>query len=473
MKESRKIFENIYKEFEKLEEIGILKKASHAMKKAFKNKSIEEGNGIFYLKEEGHYVLGDNHRSKQRKINKIFVGTSESEGHKFAMNYDWKNGNMSWLNKAQFEAKTIVVDDKSGELKYFNGNWESGDFRDATFSGSLFNGGKFINGFLNILYSNWKEFPVNFIGNRGGSSKGGILGLPNATGGKGGFHLIQVPPGFSIVIKQKGKRVIQTVNVIKRTDNSSSDFIYENNETKKTTTVPWEKIRKSYDSFELKKGTVLDIKGVFEGQVENIQVVSTSSIKPEDAVSRANKKNTNPVRRFNVKAKTPVFKDMGIQGEYKFWAKDVNDLLFFNQLMDDLESGGNKITKAFTDIKNNRSGFGKNAGLKNVLPNVSQLADQDSLNFVDNLINRVIDNLGTYDPKKKTFTKDKALKDFMVQTIRNHFAGIKGGPKVKSTNPKVKVKEPSKSPSAKTTPKQTSSDIKKSIQKKVNKFKSM
>ena len=123
MKESKKIFENIYKEFEKLEEIGILKKASHAVQKAFKNNTIEEGNGIFYLKDEGYYVLGDNPKNDTRKIYKIFVGTSESEGHKFAMRYDWKNGNMSWLNKAKFEAKTIVVDDKSGELKYFNGKF--------------------------------------------------------------------------------------------------------------------------------------------------------------------------------------------------------------------------------------------------------------------------------------------------------------------------------------------------------------
>jgi hypothetical protein len=225
-----------------------------------KNKSEKEpGGDIIKFVSRTSYILNGN------PIEYIEKGVPEDW-----MGYDWVNGKLSWLTKAEFRARKISVDFQNEKLLTFWGDWKSGEFKEGEFAGngSRFLGGTFIGEYI-APYSTWKTVPNDFLDGKWYDGENGLLGLKNIydlrvvrEGANNVFNILAVPPGRSIKINSFGKREI-IISVIKRLDRENSNFkfeVYDSlNESSQPVILPWRKIRGNSDE-EFISNTVIDIK---------------------------------------------------------------------------------------------------------------------------------------------------------------------------------------------------------------------
>jgi len=231
-------------------------------------------------------------------INRL-VGTIPFE----VLNYKWSKDKLSWILNADYVADGISFNFKKGIVGRFDGDWNAGPFYGEKFLG-VFKGNEFQGKFLGS-FRNYQSSPQTFIDGTFIDYKNGILGLSNTTSFIGkSFNAIAVPENYYINIVKKP--VIDTtapvtaagpaqfqgkayIKVIKRLDNTNSQFRYEvYNETLTNKTpkpelklVEWPTIRAGWSrgiaTVNLQSKSILGILDLPEG-IESVQISPSTQI---------------------------------------------------------------------------------------------------------------------------------------------------------------------------------------------------
>lgn len=207
---------------------------------------------ITYDKKSGKYFFG----SPERFATKINNAPSEIQV------YNWQKSPLKFLfeDPLKFGLREITFDFKEGIVAAARDGFWIGDFAgkflDAAFIGNSFRGTFSSNN------EEWKSKPTAFIsGTFKDASKTGILGLDDVKQGneKSVFHLIQLPPGYSVEILTD-KQLRHTITCEKRLDAINTNFIYSvykgydiDNSSPERVTLPWEAIREDYNSYNISK----------------------------------------------------------------------------------------------------------------------------------------------------------------------------------------------------------------------------
>jgi hypothetical protein len=207
---------------------------------------------ITYDKKSGRYLFG----SPDRYANSINNALSEIQTY----NFEKSPLKVLFEDPLKFGLREITFDFKEGNVASARDGFWIGDFVgrffDAAFVGNSFRGA-----FANNN-EEWKSNPTAFIsGTFKDRSKTGLLGLDDAKQGSENspFHLIQLPPGYSIEVLTD-KQLRHTITCEKRLDNVNSNFVYSvykgyeiDNSSPESITLPWEAIRENYNSYIVSK----------------------------------------------------------------------------------------------------------------------------------------------------------------------------------------------------------------------------
>lgn len=288
---------------------------------------------------------------------------------------DWESTLISrpesllFLFEGKYHAFEIII--KNLMVSSFVGRWKDGDFNGNEFGISQqfkiplselsFDGGRFIKGLFDLPYFCWNTSPTNFIDGRISKTSDGLLGLKNKDSGiiEESTHLIQIPSGRYILIKQEGDSTIYPIEVIKRMDELNSDFEFKNILDNRTSRVKWSIIREKFNNLFLKKGRKnFSIPGVISlnGMIESIEIV--------DDISKISKKQSSQLKKKEYKSNLKNIPSI---------FGDLTTVFDVSQIRKEAETNPNllpRIKYIFDDInKNNGEQFLKH--LKNIFDEVS------------------------------------------------------------------------------------------------------
>lgn len=209
-------------------------------------------------------------------------------------NFDFSKSPLKILfdPSVEFRGDSISFDTDAGIIRNFtsnNGFWK-GTFVGKTFDSKwMQNGDKdFFNGNFFSKNVNFTAPPIAFAdGTFTDSTKAGILGRPNITNATEGdnLSLIQVPVGYSVEILTS-KQLNYTISVTKRLDNVDSNFMFsvksgsDMDSSPSMVTIPWNKIRKEYNKFQI-NNKIKSIPGLIEFQsgekIVELQIVKSGT----------------------------------------------------------------------------------------------------------------------------------------------------------------------------------------------------
>lgn len=205
---------------------------------------------LTYDKKQGKYFFG----SSDRFATKINNAASEIQTY----NFEKSPLRILFEDPLKFGLREITFDFKEGVIASARDGFWIGDFTgkflQADFIGNNFRGRFFANN------EDWRSKPTAFIsGTFIDNSQTGILGLNDVKQGNENyaFHLIQLPPGYSVEILTD-KQLRHTITCEKRMDISNSNFIYSvymgydiDQSSPKSVTLTWETIRSEYDAYKV------------------------------------------------------------------------------------------------------------------------------------------------------------------------------------------------------------------------------
>ena len=201
--------------------------------------------------------------------------------------YDWKNGGLSWLYQAKFEASYIGFRLPEDRVFRFKGDWKDGEFKGDKFWGK-FEGGTFLGDDFESGHDDWKISPFYFAGNKVSNFDRGLLGVlktnavvVDSKSLTKSVSLLAVPIGWCVNLTDSYGQTHSFV-VQKTLDSTDSNWILQSTTgNKNKAIIPWSELRGLTES-QCDKNTIISVGSectipqVFDGDkfgsIESIEI---------------------------------------------------------------------------------------------------------------------------------------------------------------------------------------------------------
>lgn len=462
IQKSEELRNKIDESVQKIQEIGFLKKLANKVGLGKDDSGQEEEKEETQSSGSKFVHMGGNSwKLNGNPIENLIINNGRHNSEEILMNYDWEGGALSWLAKAKFKAKFLVINLDDQYVDVFVGEWFKGDFRGNIFTDegigriqasegdSKFHGGRFLGKMLKINYTYWFAKPIYFLGRTIMKTEKGILGLPNMTDTKdidhNGFYLMQVPRGYSIKFKLEDDETIHVIRVIKRMDDNNTDFVLEYMETGNKVTMPWKEMQKNFNNFVFKRGRSVSIPGIFSSKtpIWDIEIKKSSAVTKTSIGKEYQSKKGGGLTKISFGKEFPVLGKMGLTGDFrllnfnKILSQDPDSMYFIKSFQNDIKNSGEIFTSHVNNIKaaiENRDKYKREVGYGQY-PYLKKLTDKQggkitdekldkSLKYMNDFVKYVVGNIGKFD-KSKNFQPDTKAQAILLQAMKKAIGFIK------------------------------------------------
>jgi len=341
------------------------------------------------------------------------IGSFEksSDGIDALQAYDWKNGELSWLYQAKFEASYIGFLLPNNLVFRFQGDWKDGEFKGDKFWGK-FEGGTFLGDDFQSGHDDWKISPFYFAGNKVSNFDRGLLGVPktnavavDSKSNTKSISLLAVPIGWYVnLIDSHGQT--HSFVVQKTLDSTDSNWILQSTTgSKNKAIISWSQLRGSSEAQFDKNTTIavgskFTIPQVFDG--DPVGSIVSFEVSPKTSASKSSSSAKPKVYKFDLSLLKPLTFSSGSRKPVVTLKFDVDqEVEKYSEILAEIKNGWfafhlkNIINSLKQDIID---GYGKNVYLQDIFANEKGSKNapkrtQESLDWLEDFVRVIILNI--------------------------------------------------------------------------------